>query len=288
MRIEDIRLFVTVARLKNFTIAANENFITQSALSRSITRIENEIGQKLLIRNTHFVELTEAGELTLKMGMEMLRQYNSYLEHMEKIKAGQTGALRLAEIYYAMDRYLSKTLGEFKRIYPDVATEIMPKEPQEVLKAVQNRDADLGFTISYFQPSPNNEFQYVHIATEKIYMIFPESHPLSTREEIQLEDLDNEVLLCLSNEKTTFEYISSLMKERSIFPKRIHLCNRASYYSAEILAENAFTFIPECMREHPHRGLAIRPLTEEIYAHYYYLYRKDNVNPAVKLYINLL
>ncbi len=288
MKIEDIRIFVALGRRLSFTAAAEELFLTQSALSRRIARMEEELGQKLLIRSTHSVELTEAGRLTLKMGRGILKQYDGYLRQMERLNRGERGTLRFAEIYYAMDRYISEPLGKFKEAYPDVVLDILPMEPTETIHAVLKREADLGFTLFCDGTEQQEELRYVHVANEKIYLFLPEEHPLSVQEVLTPEDLQGATLMFLTGEAATRDYIVSRLRQSGAVPGAVRLCDRASHFNADVLAANAVTFIPECMRELPHRGLIIRPFSEDIQTEYVYIYRRDNQNPTVELYLNLL
>lgn len=79
MKISDLELFTTVAREKSFSKAAQRLYISQSAVTQHIKKIETELGFALFERNTHFAALTEQGKIMLSTSQEMLKQYHKAL-----------------------------------------------------------------------------------------------------------------------------------------------------------------------------------------------------------------
>lgn len=77
MDIRSLRYFVEVVQLNGFSRAAERLFVTQPAISRSIQKLEQELGYTLLVRENDGVRLTDEGEILLSHAKQILKQFNS-------------------------------------------------------------------------------------------------------------------------------------------------------------------------------------------------------------------
>ena len=80
MELRQLRYFVAVAEAGNISRAAQKMFLTQSALSRQIKALEDEIGQCLLERQAHSIRLTPAGETLLREARELLLRASQVIQ----------------------------------------------------------------------------------------------------------------------------------------------------------------------------------------------------------------
>lgn len=95
MNIYDIDYFASVAEHKNIGKAAEALGLTQSALSRSISRLEVLAGQRLFTRHPRGVELTPAGEVLLHRASKIRVEYDDAMREMQQMRSGQLGLLRV-------------------------------------------------------------------------------------------------------------------------------------------------------------------------------------------------
>lgn len=286
MKLEELKAFLVLGQRLNYSVAAEELYITQSTLSRIVIRMEEELGQKLLVRDTHSVTLTDAGKLLLKTALEITKKYEQFLRQADRLKNGEYGVFHFAEIYYGMDRYLTKAIGSFRSTYPNASIDIQPMEPADVVESVLKRESDLGFTVYCGEPAHTDVLEYIPIAKEPLVVIFPDEHPLRIHKTISPADLSGCSFLFPSGETSFQNHILSHLREHGVTPGNVVFCDRVNYYTAEILASNAITLVPDCMRDQPHSNLTIRPYSERVDANYAYIRRKDNTNSAVHLYLN--
>jgi Transcriptional regulator len=123
--LSDIQAFLTVARERNFTRAAAQLGVSQSALSHTIKGMEERLGLRLLTRTTRSVAVTEAGE----------RLLNTIGPHMQEIEAGlaalgalrdkPAGTLRITTAEHAAKTILWPKLKSFLPRYPDIKVEVV-------------------------------------------------------------------------------------------------------------------------------------------------------------------
>ena len=118
MDICQLLYFSSAASMKNFTLAALENNISQSSFSKQIMNLENELGMKLFIRKKRAIELTPAGEHFLEYATKMLSTYNEMLRGMESYSAFQTLPVTIASIPVIQAYNLQNIIIELKQNYP--------------------------------------------------------------------------------------------------------------------------------------------------------------------------
>ena len=95
MELHQVRYFVALSNTLNFTRAAEACNVTQSALTRAIQRLEEELGGRLLQRERHLTQLSELGRLTLPLLEQSLAMAEAAKQRADKFKKGEEAALRL-------------------------------------------------------------------------------------------------------------------------------------------------------------------------------------------------
>jgi DNA-binding transcriptional LysR family regulator len=126
--IRDLAVFEVVARHQSFTGAAAELGISQSALSYTITQLEQRLGLALLARTTRHVGATEAGLRLLETLGPALRDIESELLMLQEMRTKVSGTVRLTMVSVAYDTLLRPVLASFLATYPDVSVELSINE----------------------------------------------------------------------------------------------------------------------------------------------------------------
>ncbi len=85
MNTEELKTFIFLSKVKNFTIAAEQLFVAQSTVTNRISELEKEVGKKLFLRGSKTVKLTEAGEIFLRYAERMLELQNTSIEEMNAL-----------------------------------------------------------------------------------------------------------------------------------------------------------------------------------------------------------
>ena len=288
MVIDDLRVIRMLGKTGSFSVTAERLFMSQSSVSRCIARVERELGVKLFTRDTHRVEITEAGKLLLGGADKILAEYDKTLSALEKLTLGEQGTIRFAEIYYAMDRHLATPLALFAKRYPNVELQVLPMEPTQVENAIAQGNADLGFSVCCNDIVEENGRSYLRFTVEKLFVILPETHELAKSTSLQARDFEGQRLLFPTGEVAMESYIVDYLEQHDVQPSAIVHCDHVDHYNSAILATDSMAFMPECMTEYPHHGLTVIPFEGDLFAQYYFLWLTDNANPAIKLFLNSL
>lgn len=121
----DLVGFMNVARERNFTRAAAQLGVSQSALSRTVAALEKRMGLQLLIRTTRSVSLTEAGERLLAAIAPRLEEIEAELDSLRALTSRPGGTVRITTTDYAANAYVWPRLQPLLRQYPDVKIELI-------------------------------------------------------------------------------------------------------------------------------------------------------------------
>jgi DNA-binding transcriptional LysR family regulator len=143
MDIKGLQYFITAAERLNFTSAARECHITQTAMSLHISKMEDDLGFKLFVRNKRGIELTKAGESFCEQARRLIQNYDMSVRRGASIADGVTGVINIMipsciEGFVFMDKF-----REFRGKYPDVELNIQVRPPDLQIRSIKNRQTDV-------------------------------------------------------------------------------------------------------------------------------------------------
>lgn len=194
MEIRVLRYFLAVAREETITGAANYLHMTQPTLSRQIKDLEEELGQKLLVRGSRRVKLTPEGMLFRRRAEEiisMVDKTEAEFNSMENtvsgdiyIGGGETDAIRL----------IANVIKDIQHSYPDIHYHLYSGNAEDVTERLDKGLLDFGILI---QPADLSKYDSIDIpAKDKWGVIMRKDSPLARKTSIRKEDLWNLPLIC--------------------------------------------------------------------------------------------
>ena len=133
MNTQQMKVFVAIAENKNITQAAGKLFLSQPALSRQLTLLEDELGCQLVVRNNHGVDLTPAGEVLYKRSKKIQEDLLNTVEAVREAASGVHGQINVGTIYTDFP-HLSPYLADFRKQYPHIMIRITPQVPSQLLE----------------------------------------------------------------------------------------------------------------------------------------------------------
>lgn len=191
MELEQLHQVEAVARLGTVSAAARELHMSQPALSRSIQRLETEIGASLFDRLGRRVELNDVGRVVLEWTHELMRDEHLMLQAVSAA-VQRSRALRVASVAPAPVWRLTSLLVE--RFPAETLTSEM-MEGDAIMRGVSEGSLDLGIVLG----SPRVPgLARCELMRESLSVTLPPSHPLASRRELSFADLAGETFLILS------------------------------------------------------------------------------------------
>lgn len=187
MELRQLRYFVQIAKTLNFSEAAKSLFITQSTLSQQIKQLEEELGEPLLVRSSHSVSLTEAGEAILKNAEQAIYEAGLCAEKISDLNRLASGTLNIG-VTYSFSPILTETILTFKKQYPSVKLNIFYKPMTELMEMLRERTVDFALA---FKPNGNVDGIESHILFQNyLSVVTGIHHPLAKKERISIHELE--------------------------------------------------------------------------------------------------
>lgn len=187
MELRQLKYFAKVAETLNFSEAARCLCITQSTLSQQIKQLENELDTPLLVRSSHKVTLTEAGELLLPHVGKILHETQSCAERINDLNKVAAGTLSIG-VTYSFSPILTETLLSFMKQYPKIKLNIYYKPMSELMELLKEREVDF---VLAFKPTKPVEGVESHILFQNyLAAIVSEQHPLAAKSKVTIPELE--------------------------------------------------------------------------------------------------
>lgn len=146
MTLQQLRYFVSVARIGSIRGAARSLFISEPTLSQQLKVLQREVGGQLFVRADRHLEMTELGQSIFEPATAMLEQERAIRHRAER--AGMYPALRIGAIPAAIRLLLPRTLRLFQRRCPGARVTVHEEGTAAIIEDIRSRDVDYGIVAS--------------------------------------------------------------------------------------------------------------------------------------------
>lgn len=191
MELRHLRYFAAVAETLNFSRAADRLHVAQSALSRQIRHLEDEIGFKLFVRTTSSVRLTDAGRVFLQSTQKLLGQLASAITTAQAVAKGTIGELNIASDWRIPMDLVPKTVQKFRHQNPKVTVNFVDLAVADQIEALRAGDIHLAF-LPDLAIGAAEDFETMHVYTSDVVVVMSTSHPLANAPTVRLRELRKE------------------------------------------------------------------------------------------------
>ncbi|WP_414942546.1 LysR family transcriptional regulator [Amycolatopsis sp. cmx-11-51] len=190
--VHQLRTFFVLAEELHFGRAAARLFMSQPALSRQFTVLEQRLGIQLLDRNQRSVKLTAAGKVALPKVAAVLAATEEL--HRVAIEYSQTATMNLVVGTIGAEAAMEHTrvvLAEVVRQHPDMRIEVRLLSATEHFQSLYTGDVDVVFC----RPPAPEQIQTHHLATEPRVVCVPAEDPLASKKKVSLAELRGRVMI---------------------------------------------------------------------------------------------
>jgi DNA-binding transcriptional LysR family regulator len=189
MHIETLKIFCDVVENQSFSLAASQNFITQSAVSQQVRGLEERYGKRLLERKRGSVRPTAAGEILHRASREMLHVFNEMEAQLQGLSNVITGSIRVGTVHSIGLYELSDPLKHYFADFPHVNVYLEYDRASHVYEQVLRGNVDLGI-VAY--PTARAQITVLDFRTDQLVMVCAPEHHFASRRKISVADLDGE------------------------------------------------------------------------------------------------
>src|ERR1700675_1661868 len=175
MELSQLEVFLTVAREGRFSRAAEKLYRTQSAVSQTIRKLEDELGEPLFDRSSREGVLTDAGQTLKEYAEKLLNLRGDAQEALVELREVRKGKLTIAANEFTA-LYLLPVLAEFRRLHPMIRIMVQRSLGSQIPSAVLRHNSELG-VLTYDPEEP--QLHSIVVYLDELVFVAPPTHPLA-------------------------------------------------------------------------------------------------------------
>ena len=145
MNTEELKTFIFLSKVKNFTLAAEQLFIAQSTVTNRISELEKEVGKKLFTRGSKTVKLTEAGEIFLRYAERILELQSTSIEEMNALSS-HSRKFSIGAINATYEIYVKPLVDECLKNNSITSIKVMLGHSLDLIQQLQDNMLDMVFS----------------------------------------------------------------------------------------------------------------------------------------------
>lgn len=191
MDLGQLEVFLAVSREGRFSRAAEKLYRTQSAVSQTIRKLEEEIGEPLFDRSSREGLLTDAGEVLKEYAERLLNLRNDAQEALVELRQLHKGKLVVAANEFT-SLCLLPMLGEFRRVHPMIKITVQRALGSHIPDSVLRHSCELG-VLTYDPQHP--ELHSVIVYKDELVFVVHPSHPLASEKQLNIRQLGTEAFV---------------------------------------------------------------------------------------------
>jgi len=283
----DLRAFLTVAQLQSFAAAAKVLHLSQPALSRRISKLEDMLGARLFDRTSRSVELTAVGLNFRRQVSGIVEQLDQSLARLRDIVDRAAGDVTVGCVFSAVHHFLPGVIRTYRQRFPQVQMRIIEEGADDVLASVMQGDADFGLNYIGMQ-EPDLEF--TPLLKEPFVLACPAGHPLARRRRVRWSDLAAFDHLRVSNASRNRLLIDQALAELPPLPRPVCEVRHVSTLIGMVEAGMGVAVVPQLtLPAHPAAVVGV-PITEPVVTRTVGLIQRRGraLSPAASAFFELL
>ena len=242
---QNLKAFITVAELGSFSDAADRLYLTQSAISKRIALLEQQIGKRLFDRIARQVFLTEAGNELLPRARRILQEYENALQAINDLSGEASGTLRLAISHHLGLHRLPPVLKQFAQQYPNVTLDIEFMDSEKAYEKVLHGESEVAVITLALESHHNINSK--KIWNDPLRFICAQDHPLAALKQPALKDLAEYPIILPGLNTYTGRIIQNLFQREGIPLKAPMSTNYLETISTMVEIGLGWSVLPETL-----------------------------------------
>ena len=286
--IKQMKYFQAIVISQSFTKAAEQCFISQSAISQQLQALEQELGVKLIEREKRKITLTPAGEFFYKKSLSIVKDIDKLCADVKRMSYGENDELVIGYLQSYQGLELKQTIPKFSNKFPNVTIKFVNGTHEELYNFLRNGKADV--VISDLRRNPSDQYINFYLTQNYLYAELPAINSLSQFQSLTAADLrDTSCILIAGKEQEGSEAIFYReylgLKSDFIFAKTLE--------EAHLMVVSGRGYLLIDFGEPPKDRDMVKFIPflnhgEHMYRQYYAFWRVDNDNKYIKDFAAIL
>ncbi|RFU63724.1 LysR family transcriptional regulator [Peribacillus glennii] len=218
MYYDELKTFVTLAEVKNFTKTAETLLMSQPSVSLHIKNLEKEFQTQLFLRSPKYLKITPTGQILYDRAKQMITIYEQtrqdILEHHNTIK----GELKIGASFTIGEYILPSLLFDLQKDYPELELQVIIGNTEEIVEFVRLYQVDIGL----IEGQTNEKEVSVHpFMEDELFIVSATNHKLASKDEVTVADLQNQAWVSREVGSGTREYLNHVIRSNGLKVKSL-------------------------------------------------------------------
>lgn len=242
MEWQQFEYFRTLARMQHVTRAAEALMITQPALSRSITRFEQEIGVPLFERQGRSIRLNPYGKMFLQRVENMMKEFEEGKQEIQDLLDPENGEVSIGFLHTLSTGRIPDLLSSFRETHPKIKFRLGQGPSHQLISQMLAGEFDLCLIAPMESKSP---IVWTPLWHEELYVIVPQDHLYANRTHITLEEIAHEPFIHLKEGFSLRITVEQLFLKAGLIPKITFEGEEADTVAALVAAGLGISILPD-------------------------------------------
>lgn len=259
-----IKALLTVIEEGSVNRAAVRLRITQPALSRQMQALEQEIGGRLLERETSGVKPTGLGHALVKSMRPLVENYEAALADLRRQARGERAELRVGYLGSAAQSMLTPALARLRKSHPQVKLKLHDMSPREQIDGLRAGELDLAL-IGQEGLLAAREFHSARLRSWHVCVAVADGDPLAQRKSITLKELKGRDFIGVDEDQVPGRnrWVAALCKASGFKPRFVVIVDGITNVLSQVVSESAVTLLPGYFEKLQHPGVTFVPVSDE-------------------------
>src|SRR5215467_2850952 len=264
MDLSQLEVFLTVAKERRFSRAAEKLYRTQSAISQSIRKLEEDVGEPLFDRSSREGLLTDAGRVLQEYAERLLNLRGDAQSALQELRSLHKGKLTIAANEFTA-LYLLPILGDFRRLHPMIKITVQRSLGSNIPDDLLRHKVELG-VLTYDPEEP--QLKSIVVYQDELILVVPPHHPLAKAHEVSIRQLGAESFVAhIVASPYRYKVIEAFRRHKTPLNMDVELPTLQSI-KRFVAMGNGVAFLPEISVENElARGDLVRIPVEELKVH---------------------
>jgi len=290
VELRHLKYFVAVAEHKGFREASRFLHVSQPAISKSLSQLEEELGIELFSRASRTVRLTAQGEVFYKETLLTLQQADRATEAAQRAGRGEFGSLTLAFCGVATFGFLPRLVQQYKELQPGVQILLREMNPPRQELALLQGEIDAGITRLPFPKKLAVDLEVKSILREPLVVAISSAHRFAGRK-LKMEHLAEEsfILLQRPGAPAVYDAILGMCQKSGFAPKIASEADLMHTLFTLVAAGQGIALVPACVMNLQPPGVRFLRLQHDDYmAELVLAWRKDSQPSTLQTFVGLV
>ena len=241
MDLRQLEIIRAIADTGSFTAAGEKLHVSQSAISRQILLLEEELGEPVFHRIGRRIRITPAGESLLQLSHRVFRDLQETVSTISDKRESLSGTMRLVGGMTVCLYYFPALLAEVRRVHPHLEMKVTVGSAERSIAMLRSGAGDLGMITL---PVEATDLVSVPVLEEELLLVTYPAHPLAKKKSITPGDLDKQDFVLFETGSITRRLVESFFAREGVEPEIIMETENVEIIKAMVRSGLGISIIP--------------------------------------------